>query len=330
MDVVSHAALGLTIGHCGLAQRIGRGGKWLALAGGTLPDLDVVMGWGDPWAGIAHHRHLTHSLLVQPIVALALAGLWWRFGRCKRYGLLWACAAATLTGHVLLDWCTSYGTTLLAPLSNHRFALDWIGIVDPFYTGILIAGLLVCWRRSARGAVGRARSAAVVGLALSTAYVGLGGTQHALAIRLIDAEAAAAGQRPQRVGAYPQIGSVFLWRLVYCTDQAYYVARVNMLRGGRPEFVVAPISHGQLVDAAAGDPKVRLFRWFARGMVRPERRVIDGQEVVVWHDMRYAWPGGGTTSLWAAVVWFDKDSHIEKVTWARPGWSRLERLSLHH
>ena len=31
----------------------------------------------------------------------------------------------------MLDWCTTFGTQLLAPVSRARFALDAIPIVDP-------------------------------------------------------------------------------------------------------------------------------------------------------------------------------------------------------
>ena len=49
--------------------------------------------------------------------------------------------AASMLSHPLLDWFTTYGTQLLAPFSRHRFAIDGVGIVDPFYSLTLIAGL---------------------------------------------------------------------------------------------------------------------------------------------------------------------------------------------
>jgi len=329
MDVASHAALGLSVGYCGFAQRIGRGGALLALAGATLPDLDVFMGIGDEWAGLQYHRFWTHSLLVAPVLGAALAGLWWRFGPCKRFALLWACATTVLVCHCLLDACTSYGTTLLAPLSNHRFAFDWIGIIDPFFTVPLLAGLVVFALRRRRGRQAAAQQAVWAGLGLAIGYLALGATQHALACRLIRTEAATAGHDIVRANAYPQIGSVFLWRLVYQTNHNYYVARANMLTARTPVFARAPISNDELVQASQDHPKVRLFRWFAMDFVRPVTRRVGDRWVVEWHDMRYGWPADATSSLWWAVAWFDQDRHLLRVSRVHPSWRRIERMSMY-
>jgi hypothetical protein len=169
----------------------------------------------------------------------------------------------------------------------------------------------------------------VAGLALSTGYLLLGGTQHHLASRMIEDEAFAAGHTVRQAGAYPRMGSVFLWRLVYGTDEAFYVAGANTFRNESTAFEAAPISEGRSVEVSADHPKVKLFAWFARGMVRPERSLAAGREVVFWHDMRYGWPMDSTSSLWWVVAWLDGGRQVEQVTYTQRSWRSLASTALH-
>ncbi|MFQ6048650.1 MAG: hypothetical protein ACE5K7_04730, partial [Phycisphaerae bacterium] len=166
--------------------------------------------------------------------------------------------------------------------------------------------------------------AALAGLGLSTAYLGLGGVEHGLALRLIADHARAAKQTVVQAGAYPQIGSVFVWRLVYRTDESFYVARLNSMRARLPRFAGAAIANDPFVRRAEEHPRVQLFRRFAMGMVRPVHRRLDGQDLVVYHDMRYGWPTDSLESMWTVQVWFDAAGRIAKVfraagpaAWAR-------------
>ena len=52
-------------------------------------------------------------------------------------------AALALLTHPLLDYFTTWGTQLLWPFSNHRFAADGIFIVDAFYTLPLVAAFVL-------------------------------------------------------------------------------------------------------------------------------------------------------------------------------------------
>ena len=59
---------------------------------------------------------------------------------------------AVLASHLLLDLATSYGTQILFPFSRQRFTLDWLFIIDPYLTGLLLAGAVaalwsVAWGR---------------------------------------------------------------------------------------------------------------------------------------------------------------------------------------
>lgn len=90
------------------------------------PDIDVVAKAAGPLAEWTWHRSVTHSLLLLPLVGL-VAG--YALGRWKGGALSsWiGLAVVALVSHPLLDFCTSYGTQLLAPFSDRRFALDAAG-----------------------------------------------------------------------------------------------------------------------------------------------------------------------------------------------------------
>jgi len=43
-----------------------------------------------------------------------------------------------LVSHVLLDLFTSYGTMILSPFWNHRFAWDLLFIIDFVFNGLIL------------------------------------------------------------------------------------------------------------------------------------------------------------------------------------------------
>ena len=93
------------------------------------------MGHSDPWVNLVTHRGYSHSLLVLPLVALPLGWLAWRFlgKRGAPRDWIWLAFWALFT-HPLLDFLTTYGTQLFLPLTDARYSLDTIGIIDLVYS----------------------------------------------------------------------------------------------------------------------------------------------------------------------------------------------------
>lgn len=108
----------------------------------NLPDADVLIGaFADPITATQQHRGLSHSVLFAPILALLPTALWYWFSRIKDFKLLWIIATAGIYLHILFDLITSYGTQILQPFSDHRYSLDLMFIIDPWFTvplGILL------------------------------------------------------------------------------------------------------------------------------------------------------------------------------------------------
>jgi inner membrane protein len=152
VDSITQIALGAAIGDAAFSRKLGPRAMLFGGACGLLPDLDMFAGlFGDEWTTFVHHRGLSHSLLVLPLVAPLAAWLGWRWDGKRTPWLVWAHLAFwSLCTHPVLDWFTSYGTQLFAPATWHRYANDGIFIIDPIYSIPLFVALVWSWcRRSA-------------------------------------------------------------------------------------------------------------------------------------------------------------------------------------
>ncbi|HEX7044031.1 MAG TPA: metal-dependent hydrolase [Burkholderiales bacterium] len=197
-------------------------GFWAA----AFPDSDFVLRFADPLTYLTTHRGVTHSLLMLPLWAIGLAFAFHLLYR-RRYpwrAFVGVCALS-LGVHIVGDVITSFGTMVLAPLSDWRAALPVTFIIDPFFTGIIVAGLVASHlARDSR------RAAAAASLVLA-AYVGFQGVLHAHAVRI--GEAYAQAQRLERATAHalPQPFSPFHWMVVVEQPEAYHLSYVSLIRG---------------------------------------------------------------------------------------------------
>jgi len=139
VDPITHAASGLLLSQ--LIPAPSRG--WAAAAGvilAVLPDTDYVMGLSSRWDYLRYHRAFTHSLAALPLWALLGAGVGRVLGGPRWFRPLLYLGLAAVAVHLLLDWATSYGTRLLSPFSQEKYTLDWLFIIDPYLTLILLGG----------------------------------------------------------------------------------------------------------------------------------------------------------------------------------------------
>src|SRR5690349_11800473 len=121
MDPPTHALMGAVIGQAFCARRLGRRALGPGAILGMVPVEDVLM--VPLLGGLAecrYHRVATHSLLVLPLVGVALGWLLWRRhvragGDANTKGAWIALAVSTLLAHPLADAFTTYGTVLLWP-----------------------------------------------------------------------------------------------------------------------------------------------------------------------------------------------------------------------
>lgn len=302
MDPLTQGLLGAVAAQAAVGRRLPRSAWWLGMLAGMAADLDVVIRpAGDPLGGLTYHRHFTHALAFVPVGGLltALPFLWLRRLRDHRGWVLLATTLAYAT-HGLLDACTSYGTLLYWPFTERRVAWDFIAIIDPIYTLTLLVFLvLAVWRRRA--------SFAVVGLLLSTAYMGLGAYQHHRVMLAQRALAESRGDRWQRGRALPSPLNLVLYRSIYehhgrvraDAIRVPLLGETSVYPGADVPLLTVPgplhahHESGDSVDLAA----IRRFAWFADGYVA---RHPDRPGLIV--DLRYAMHPADVTSLWGLRV----------------------------
>jgi membrane-bound metal-dependent hydrolase YbcI (DUF457 family) len=161
MDTITHGIAGALIAKafCGgdsilPAKPVSRAriATWALMLGAIFPDSDVFrdMLSKNPLLIITWHRSYTHSLLMLPMFALALAGITRWIARkfnwdASSYAALTGIYAIGIASHILLDLVTTFGTMVWSPLAWSRPAWDLIFIVDFSMTGILLIPQLLAW-----------------------------------------------------------------------------------------------------------------------------------------------------------------------------------------
>lgn len=302
MDPLTQGLLGASFGQALYGRALGRKALvWGALVG-MAPDLDVVANPVSPMAEWLWHRGPTHALWFGPVVGPALGWLLWKWkgGRFRDWAGL--CGVALFT-HPLLDAFTTYGTQLFAPFSRQRFAWDAVAIVDPLYSLVLALALAFgLWRGVPTPA---ARRVAWVGLALSSAYVGLGLFVNQRAEAVARAQLAVEGVRVTRVSAYPTLFQLPFRRIVARSGDEVRVGWLSVLAPRPIAWEAFEAAGGPLVEAARATAEARVLEWFAMGESTPRVEPTADGAVVEFDDLRYGFPGRPRDGLWGVRVRLD-------------------------
>jgi inner membrane protein len=252
---------------------------------GTLPDLDglaIVAFTRDPIALMTIHRSFSHSLFVLPLLGTLI---WWLF---KRFGngrvaqaptrWWWAIVMALVT-HPLLDAFTVYGTQLWWPLMPPPTMWSSIFIIDPLYTLWLLAACAVAWIARSKPL---AQRALVVGLVLSSSYLGWSLLAKAKVEKVAEVELAAMGLADAPRFSVPMPFNTLLWRVVAMTPQGYVVGDRSLWADRGPMQFEGHSSNVQARQQAAQIPAVQRLEWFNHGFMRAQ--VVDGE--LVLSDLR--------------------------------------------
>lgn len=229
---------------------------------GTLPDLDVLIRYGDPVADFTYHRSFSHSLFLLSLLAPLLWACCRRLDACIRAEprrWLWAFWLALIT-HPLLDAMTIYGTQLLWPLNPTPFGVGSVFIIDPLYTLPLLVAMIWTARRPL--SVGASRALGV-SLVLSTAYLGWS----VLAQRHVEAHARAAlGAAPDaQLLALPSAFNTLLWRVLVREPGGYREAYLSLLVDEQPGPWRPFRSADHLIPQLAGNWAFERLHWFTHG-----------------------------------------------------------------
>jgi inner membrane protein len=289
-----------------LRQRVAAG-----FIAGAFPDCDIALRAVDTlWYLGKAHQGITHSLLLAPMWALVLAFVLGRL--CgKRWHAFYGPATLGIAMHIAGDVITAYGTQLFAPLADWRAALSLAYVIDPYFTGIIAAGLVAAWLLPSRG-----RAAALLGLFALAGYVALLVALHQRAADIGARYAQTLGLVGATPHPLPQPFSPFHWKVIVSHGETYHEALVDLLPGpslvermpgmGHFAFMSSAYSPAPrwrmhprfgsdaqekaLAREAWGQDAFRDFRAFARFPVL-YRIDGDGEARCVWFvDLRFTLP----------------------------------------
>ena len=320
MDTLTHALSGALLARAtvprdapprSIPRRIAAG--FLACA---APDLDFVLGYAGPVAYLEQHRGVTHSLLLLPLWALLLSWLLAKIlrepdGRGGKAGWrsLYGVTALALAAHIAGDVITGFGTMVFAPLSSWRAALGTTFIIDLWFSGIILAGLLfsLLFRKT--------RIPAVAASVMLAGYVGFQYVQKEKALEFARAYSQKKNLENPRITAHPRPVSPFNWTVFASTPSEHHFAHINLVRReprayrpgdgfiARVDSPYLPIEGAAWVvqtryghppaDAlgrqAWDSPALGFFRWFAD--LPAFDGVSEGSTCVWFTDLRFLTPG---------------------------------------
>jgi inner membrane protein len=319
MDPISQAALGAVVGQAAGHDRLGRRAAVVGAAAGTLPDIDVLFTLhGDLFAELVLHRGITHSLAFVVVAGPLLGYLAYRIERWRsdvtgtrppghqppgsRLPPWLLVTTLALLSHPLLDAVTSYGTQLLQPFSNARFAIDAMPIIDPLYTLVLLCGLFAgarLWRTAAQ-------PLAQATLLLSCAYVGHAWWLNVAAEREAARQLADEGITGAEVAAFPTILQVHHRRVVARTPEHDRVGFISMWQPCPIVWTEAPRQREHwAVQAFLATREGRIFDWFTMGWGRYHLTTRDGELWVRGTDLRYGFTADPNLSVFMATARVD-------------------------
>lgn len=252
--------------------------------------------------------------MLLPLWAIPLA---WLLAKILRepggWKALYGVTALSIGLHIAGDLITSYGTMILAPLSDWRAGIGTTFIIDLWFTGIIVLGLVGCvlFRKT--------RAPAVASLAVLVGYVGFQYVQRERALEFAREYAATNGLANARVTAQPRPVSPFNWTVFVSDDQAHRFAHVNLRRTeakryrpgdgfiARMDSPYLPLDQAiwvtrrrygeadqQFIEAAWRSEPLAFFRWFA------ELPAFDGEtdSKCAWFvDLRFDAPGRGVIAF---------------------------------
>lgn len=284
MDSLTQAALGAGVAAICVPPEHRRRALLVGMGLGTLPDLDVLIDYGDAVANFTYHRGFSHSLFVLPPFAVVLwlaLRRWWAPVRAAP-GRWLAAILLALTTHPLLDAHTAYGTQLLWPLDTPPVAWSTLFIIDPLFTLPLLVGIAAAalWPKGVQS-----RRVLATAVALSVAYLGWSWAAK-MAVEANARESLAASKLDNApMFSTPAPFNTLLWRVVVLTDGGYLEIGDSLLVEEEPLEIRAISSGAELLQAAQHVWAVPRLQWFADGFVKAE---VVADELIVT-DLRMGW-----------------------------------------
>lgn len=309
MDPISQGSLGATLAQSGSDKSKIKAATLLGCFGGLAPDLDIfIFSVSDPLLFLEFHRQFTHSLIFIPFGALLVAVVMHRWlGKGLSFKQSYLFCLLGYATHGLLDTCTTYGTQLLWPFTNERFAWNNVSIIDPLFTFPILTLVVIGVYRQ-QPWFGRSA------LIWAVLYLSIGIVQRDRAVEAGYQLAAERGHEPIRLEAKPGFANLILWKVVYETQDRFYIDAVRVDTGiktfiGESAQKLDVPQHFPWLDPGSQQGiDVERFRWFSNNYLALDN---DNPNRII--DVRYSVVPNEIDALWAIDLNKSKtvDEHID-------------------
>jgi len=260
VDTLTHALSGALLARATVPSRPASGAlspnarMITGFAAAAFPDCDFALRLIDTLTYLNWHQGPTHSVVLLPFWAFALAHLFvWVTRRRYSWRAFFVPVTLGVAIHIAGDVLTAYGTMLFAPLSDRRFSVPFTFVIDPYFSAIIAAGLPAAILLPQR------REPAVIALVVLGCYVSFQGALQYRAVKLGEAYAGSHGLTGAEIHALPQPLTPFNWKIIVSQDDGYHEALVNLWRTRSPA-PPGPES-GMLRKIAAGYQPVSAAAW---------------------------------------------------------------------
>ena len=229
MDSITQIVLGAACGEIALGKKIGNKAILFGAIGGTIPDLDVLIGslyYSNEIDSLAFHRGFMHSIIFAILGAFIfgfISSKAYDYGP-KRKGTtnlkdwIWLFFLSIFT-HPILDSFTPYGTQLFLPFSDYRVAFNNIAVADPLYTLPFLLCMIIAMFFNRKNPTRRRWTKA--GLYLSSAYMIFTIGNKIYVDQTIKKSFQKANINYSKFSAQPTILNNVLWYAVAETDKNY-------------------------------------------------------------------------------------------------------------
>ena len=291
MDSLTQIVLGAACGEVALGRKIGNKAILFGAIGGTIPDLDVILGnlfYNNQIDQTAFHRGFMHSILFAIIASLVIGFIVFElYNSGKRKGIttvkdwIWLFFLSIFT-HPILDSFTPYGTQLFLPFTDYRVAFNNISVIDLMYTLpflICIVGTMFFKRTNPKRI-----KWAKAGIYISSVYILLTIGNKIYVDTVFKKSFKEADISFNRFSAQPTIGNNILWYSVAETDRNYHVGFYSLLdTGNRMDTIYTISKNHELLNVE--HPDIQTLRWFSNQYFRFFKR--DSSDRIEYIDLRY-------------------------------------------
>ena len=298
----------------------------IAFLSGLAPDIDVfIRSNTDPLLFLEYHRHFTHSLFFIPIGGL-ICSLLFYFIITKRYNFsfkeTYIYSTIGYATHGIIDSFTTYGTQLMWPYTNERFAWNMISVIDPMFTiPVIIFVLFAIFKKK--------RKYSIYALVWMISYLTLGLIQKERAEDIINDYAVSNGHKVTFIEAKPSFANIIVWKVIYSDSLYFYVNAIKLglthkiIPGERIKKINLERDFKWLDLSSQQATDLERFKWFSNGYLG-----ISSEDNNIIYDIRFSTIPNQVQGLWGIKLNKNKkyDEHVEYITNRGDSFDRFNEL----